>query len=442
MFKEQPLAPFGHVTPKQVLEVADTFGTPAYVYDADSVVSRCRDVLAMPNAFGLRTRYAMKANSNRAILQLIAGQGFGIDASSLNEARRAAAAGIQADRIMLTTQEVPVGQDRADLERMMLDGMRYNACSLLQLELVVDFASAHRLPLSIRVHPGAGSGESATRNTGSKYSCFGVHLSVIQQALDVVTQKGAIVDQVHVHIGSGGDPEAWRQNIDRELGFVERLFPGVVKVSFGGGFKVARMPGETAADIEDLGRYAKRRFEEFRDRTGRELIMEVEPGTYLVANSGYLVTRVIDLKHTGEDGFDFILVDGGMEVNTRPLLYGSEHPFYMVSGRGEQLSSEFCLASGRDVREHVVVGRCCESGDSQTLDAVGHITPRRMATPEVGDLLVIGGCGAYCSTMSPFNYNSHPQAAEVLVSGGGRIDLVRRRERLEDLWRNELALPA
>lgn len=434
------LAPWGTVTTDHVLAAAKV-GTPVYLYDEAQIVQHCRNILGMPNAYGLEPRFAMKANSSRAVLQIIAREGFGIDASSLNEARRAHAAGIAYRRIMLTTQEVPLGQNRTDLEAMLREGLRYNVCSQRQMELVAGFAATHGIALSVRVHPGVGSGESATRNTGDKYSCFGVHLSILDEVLAFARSRGARIDGVHVHIGSGGDPEAWRANIDRELGFVEQYFPEVTRVSFGGGFKVARMPGEKAADIVALGTYAKQRFEEFHQRTGRKLVMEVEPGTYMVANAGYLVTEVIDRKRTGEDGFDFIVANGGMEVNTRPLLYGSRHPFSVVSAAGELLSSEFDL-SGLDPLgdRRIVVGRCCESGDSQSLDEEGHIVERVMAAPALGDFLVVGGCGAYCSAMSPFNYNSHIQAPEVLLRANGTLAVIRRAQNVEQVWANEVGI--
>jgi len=112
---DAPLAPFGHVTAAHAVAIARDVGTPVYAYDERSISARCREVIGMPNAYGIEPRFAMKANSSRAILQLVAREGMGIDASSLNEARRAHAAGIALDRIMLTTQEVPVGPDRADL---------------------------------------------------------------------------------------------------------------------------------------------------------------------------------------------------------------------------------------------------------------------------------------------------------------------------------------
>ncbi|MCK5803431.1 MAG: diaminopimelate decarboxylase [Lentisphaeria bacterium] len=435
------LAPKTTVAASHAVAAAEQFGTPLYVYDETCIVRHCRNVMDMPNAFGLAPRYAMKANSSRAILQLVASQGLGIDASSLNEARRAIAAGIAPERIMLTTQEVPMAQNRTDLEEMMRGGLRYNVCSRRQLELIADFAASEDIAISMRIHPGVGSGESATRNTGDKYSCFGVHLSILEDVLAYAGQKGVKCTGVHVHIGSGGDPEAWRANIDCELEFVENFFPDATHVSFGGGFKVARMPGEKAADIEELGCYAKKRFEEFYARTGRKLAMEVEPGTYIVANAGFLVTRVLDLKSTGRDGFEFVIVDGGMEVNTRPLLYGSSHPFYVVSATGSLLSSEFDpMLEETAAGERIIVGRCCESGDSQSLDEHGHIVPRFLAAPAVGDYVIVGGCGAYCSAMSPFNYNSHIQVPEVLLREGGSLQLIRRPQLIDQIWQNELGL--
>jgi len=433
------LAPFGRVSPKAVVEAAALCGTPCYLYDEAMILERCRDVLAMPSAFGLTARYAMKANPGRAILELVASAGLGIDASSLNEVRRARRAGVPAERIMLTSQEVPEGQDRRDLEALLTEGLIYNACSQLQLERVAPFARARGLEVAVRVNPGVGAGESVTRNTGDKYSSFGVHLAGLERLTTLARDSGVTIGQVHVHIGSGGDPAAWRENIDRMLDIVERYFPAAHTLDLGGGFKEARMPDEQAADVAALGRHAQERFEAFAARTGRRLHMSVEPGTYLVANAGYLVTRVVDRKWSGPGGFEFLVADGGMEANTRPLLYGSRHPFYVVSRAGELLSSEWNLNDPNvELDFRVVVGRCCESGDSQSLDHHGHIIPRMMADGQVGDFVVVGGAGAYCSAMSPFNYNSHLQAPEVLLAGDGTLQLVRRSQTLDQVVQNEL----
>ncbi len=429
----------GLIEPGTVVELARQFGTPLYVYDERTIRAKCRAVLAMPNAYGLHAGFAMKANSSRVVLQIVASEGLGIDASSLNEARRALRAGIAANRVMLTTQDVPLGQDRADLEQMIAEGLKYNVCSMRQLELIADCAKKTGRAVAMRVNPGVGSGESATRNTGDKYSSFGIHLANLEGMMAYAREHGVVVNQVHSHIGSGGDPEAWRENIDRILSIAERYFPDATTVNLGGGFKEARMPDETAADIEDLGRSAKARFEALAARTGRKLLMTVEPGTYIVANAGHVVASVVDKKSSGPDGFDFLVLDAGMETCTRPLLYGSRHPFYVVAQDGRLLSSEFA-ASVTTADERVVVGRCCESGDSQTLDDHGKIVPRKMANPEAGDYVVIGGAGAYCSSMSLVGYNSYCQAAELLLREDGSFLPIRARQTLDQLTQNESSL--
>lgn len=429
----------GLLDPQAVANLAEQFGTPLYAYDERTIRAKCRSILGMPNAFGLHAGFAMKANSSRAILQIIASEGFGIDASSLNEARRAVAAGIAPNRIMLTSQDVPLGKDRQELERLMAEGLMYNVCSLRQLELVADCAKQLGRPLSMRVSPGVGTGETVTRNTGDKYSSFGIHLANLEAVLDAARQRGVVIGTVHTHIGSGGDPEVWRQNIDRVLAITERYFPDATTVNLGGGFKEARMPDETPADLQDLGQTAKMRFEELAKRTGRKLTLIVEPGTYVVANSGHVISSVLDKKSSGPDGFEFLVLDAGMESCTRPLLYGSRHPFYVVSKAGQLLSSEYSPSIAKE-QERVISGRCCESGDSLTLDDHGKITPRRIANPEVGDYVVVGGAGAYCSSMSLVGYNSYPQAPEVLVREDGSFQLIRARQSLEQLTSNEISL--
>jgi diaminopimelate decarboxylase len=378
----------------------------------------------------------MKANSTRTLLRLISGQGIKIDASSVNEVRRARLADIDYADIMLTTQETPEGADLSALWDMIRQGLKYNVCSLRQLKNISEFAGREKVKLAMRIHPGIGSGESASRNTGDNYSCFGIHLSDIGQAMAHAREAGLIFDHAHVHIGSGADPEIWRSNIDLEMDIIKEFFPEATAVSFGGGLREARMPDETAADIHDLGTYAKRAIEKFYMETGRRLHMEVEPGTYILANAGLIVTSVMDKKTTGPNGLNFLVLDGGMELNSRPLMYASRHPFYVIDRGARLLSSEFGAINGD--YQAVIMGRCCESGDSQTLDAQGLNTPRMMAQPEIGDYVAIGGAGAYCSAMSPMNYNSHEQAPEILYTTEDDLLVIRAKQTLEQIIANEV----
>jgi diaminopimelate decarboxylase len=429
---------FSNINSEIILKARAEFGTPIYLYDEELIIKKCKSILSMPNAFGIRARYAMKANSNKTILQIITDQGINIDASSLNEVRRAEAAGIKPCCIMMTSQEVPEDDDRRELEELILRGLKYNVCSLRQLYLIGSFAKENNIELSVRLHPGIGSGESATRNTGDNYSCFGIHLTDLDEMLCYADQLGLKFTQVHVHIGSGGDPEMWRKNIDLELGLVEKNFPDVNIVSFGGGLKESRMPNEIAADINALGKYASDQINRFYKKTRRKIMMEIEPGTFIVANSGYVMTKVLDKKQTGPGGQRFLIVNGGMDVNTRPLLYGSKHPFYIISKNGQLLSSDFKDEPNNLLGEMVVVGTCCESGDSLCLDFHGNSIPRRMAEPEINDIVIVGGVGAYCSSMAPFNYNSHTQISEVILKTDGELKLIRRKQTLQQIMQNEL----
>ena len=432
---------FCKIDSKTIETAAKQFGTPLYLYDEQFIIDRCKSLLAMPNAYGLGVRFAMKSNSNKSILQIISAQGIMIDASSLNEVRRAYLAGISHKNIILTTQEVPIDGEMLALSEMMKGGLKYNVCSLRQLYNISDFALKNKIKLAIRIHPGKGSGESATRNTGDNYSCFGIHLSDLDEALRYAKNRGLVFDLVHVHIGSGGDPAAWQNNIDSQLKIIEQFFPDAETINFGGGLNVARMPGESSANIEELGRHAKGKIEEFYQKTGRKLKMEIEPGTYIAALAGFIVCTIIDKKKTGGEGFNFLVLDGGMELNTRPLLYASRHPFYIVSNKGALISSEFDMPEGsQDSKSDysaVPVGRCCESGDSQSLDSNGLNIPRKMAEPETGDFFVVGGAGAYCSAMSPMNYNSHVQAPEILYTCEGSLKVIRSRQTLEQIVANE-----
>ena len=426
---------FSRLDSTMAAQAIKEYGSPLYLYDENLILERCEECLKMPNAYGLTVRYAMKANPNRTLLKIITDAGLHLDASSLNEVERAHLAGVPYEKIMLTTQEAYHGEQMQLLQSLLLKGLKYNVCSLRQLYDIGDFACKNYIEPGIRIHPGVGSGESATRNTGDDYSCFGIHLSDLDEALKYAWGKWIKFKHVHIHIGSGAESEMWRQNIDLELDIIAKHFKETESVCFGGGLKEARMPGEKSADIEDLGNYAKKQITAFNKKYDRKLKMEIEPGTYIVANSGYVLTRVIDKKTTARA--NFIIADGGMELNSRPLLYGSKHPMYIVAEDGSHVkSSEFRDVDGN--YSAVVAGKCCESGDCQTLDMDGHAIERKMIEPEVGDIAIIGGAGAYCSSMAPFNYNSHTQVPEVLLKASGKLKLIRKRQTMEQMLCNEL----
>ena len=402
-------------------ELAANFGSPIYVYDAKRLQARAAEVLAFPHAFGLTARYAMKANPNASIVRLLNEAGLHLDISSGYEAQRALLAGIPANHLSISSQELP-----HNLVELIAAGAKFNATSLQQLR-----AYGELLPgttLGLRINPGMGSGGNNRTNVGGPSSSFGLWHESIQEAHEICEAFQLHIERIHTHIGSGSDPAVWQKVAGMSLDIV-RKFPEVHTLNLGGGFKVGRMPDETSTDLQVVGAPVKAAFEAFAKETGRELNLEIEPGTYLVANMGHILCQVQDIVHTGGEGYQFLRTNAGMTEILRPSLYGAQQPMTLIPAKGR---------SG-DEEDYVVVGHCCESGDILT-PAPGDpeaITTRHLHQAAIGDLLVIGGAGAYCSAMPAKNYNSFPEAAEVLVNDG-EPRLIRKRQNLEQVIANEV----
>jgi diaminopimelate decarboxylase len=410
------------LTDEQALAVRDEFGSPLYVYDQRSLAEQARQVLAFPNAFGMTARYAMKALPNGAVLRILHEAGLHIDASSSHEVERAMRAGIPAGHIQLTAQE-----PARNLKELIDKGVLFNACSVNQLRQYGELFP--NTDVSIRINPGLGSGHSNRTNVGGPAASFGIWHEHLDQVFDVQQQFGLRITQMHTHVGSGADPEVWHHCSELSLGIAARL-PDVTSLSLGGGFKVGRMPGEISADLTVIGERVKRDFEAFAGQHGRELQLEIEPGTFLVANAGAVVCSVVDIVDTGENGYRFIKTDSGMTEITRTCLYGAQHPIKVVPADG----------ATRGQGDYLVVGHCCESGDVLTPapgDPEG-LQPRTLTEAQVGDAVVVGGAGAYCAAMATKNYNSFPEAAEVLLDHDGQPRLIRKRQSLDQLLANEV----
>jgi len=234
------------------------------------------------------------------------------------------------------------------------------------------------------------------------------------------------LERVHTHIGSGSDPAVWSRVVELSLN-IARALPDATVVNLGGGYKVRRTDPEVTTDLQTIGMPVMSAFTAFASETGRELKLEIEPGTYLVARAGALVTTVRDVVTTGESGYKFAKIDAGMNDIMRPALYGSQHPIIVYQQQPTPNEADI-----------VVVGHCCESGDLLTpaRDEPDTLAPRRLAMPTVGDVLVVGGAGAYCSHMGALNYNSFPIAPEVLVEGDD-LRHMRHRQQAAQLLENE-----
>ena len=411
------------LTPEQAEAVRSQFGTPVYVYDERTLKAQARAALAFPNAFGLTVRYALKASPNAALIRILTGCGLHIDASSGHECDRAMRAGVPAGNISLSTQEFP-----SDFRRLYEAGIRFNACSLNQLRRFAELFPGGELGL--RINPGLGSGGTSKTNVGGPASSFGIWHEHRGEASAIIEEAGLRVVRIHTHIGSGSDPAVWQHVAALSLDMV-REFPDVTTLNLGGGYKVGRMDYEHTTDLQEIGAPIREAMEQLAAETYRRIHLEIEPGTYLMANSCSLVTAVQDIVDTGEEGYRFLKLDTGMTEILRPSLYGSQHPLILLP----RVDTGLCL-------QYVAVGHCCESGDLLTPAPDHHevLHPRELPEAQPGDLCIIEGAGAYCSAMSAKNYNSFPEAAEVLLRESGELVLIRKRQTLDQILQNEIAL--
>jgi diaminopimelate decarboxylase len=416
-----------------VKHLAETFGTPLYVYDAEMIRRRCRDLAAWDTV-----RFAQKACSNLAVLNLVRQEGVMVDAVSTGEIQRALAAGYapHADRTAAADGLPPVHPivytadifDRESLDAVARLGIHVNCGSSDMIEQL-----AERVPganITLRVNPGFGHGHSQKTNTGGEGSKHGIWHEEIPEVLRRAEWAGLAVSGLHMHIGSGTD----LAHLAEVAGALERVAleigRSLTTISAGGGLPVPYKPGEEHADLSGYFTLWDATRKTLEDRFGHRIRLEIEPGRYLTAEAGYLITEVRAVKHQGTR--KYVLVDAGFNTLARPVLYGSYHPMSLCRAAGDSSPD----ASGTPETEEVAVGGpLCESGDIFTQADGGFVATRPLPRAAVGDYLVIEIAGAYGFVMAS-NYNSKPLPAEVLVEAS-QPRLVRTRQTADDLIRGE-----
>jgi diaminopimelate decarboxylase len=405
------------LTPELLGEIARRHGTPVYVYDAAIV----RRQLATLRPFD-RVRYAQKACPNLHILRLLRSEGAFVDCVSLGELERALRAGFsphpERHEIVFTadilTEEV--------LARVVETGVPVNAGSADMLTQLGERRRRH--PVWLRVNPGFGQGHSKKTNTGGESSKHGIWHDTLPDALARIEAHELDLIGLHMHIGSGVDTEHLARVCDAMVQQVERVQAAghdLRAVSAGGGLPVPYRKGDPELDAAEhfrLWNEARRRIERL---LGHAVTLEIEPGRYLVAAAGVLVSEVRAVKDVGAN--HFTLVDAGFNDLVRPTMYGAYHELSLIPRTGP--------LSGRRARASIVAGPLCESGDVFTQDASGNVAPREFPEARVGDLLVFSDAGAYGASMGS-NYNSRPLAPEVLVDGS-EVRLIRRRQHMDEL---------
>lgn len=404
---------------EKYLHLREEFGSPIFVYEEEKLRAAATEMLSFKVPFGLKIRYAMKANSNRSILQIFNSMGIHIDASSEYEVQRAMLAGIDPSKILLTAQLIP-----ENMPETLATGIEYNATSLHQLEEYGKAAPGSEI--SIRINPGEGSSSHAKTLVAGPDAGFGIWYDSLHEAKSIISRYTLKVARIHTHIGSGTNPDEWAQVAQTSINLLKE-FPEATILNLGGGFKVARMPHEKSTDISAVSTKISEILEKFYAETGRKINLELEPGTFLTANAGTILTTIQDVTR---DVHTIIKLRGGMSEIIRPALYGAEHPLTVVAA----------TARPEEYEEAIVIGHSCEHSDLLTTQAGNGdiVKPRRLLRAKIGDILLIGGAGAYCSSMATKNYISMPEAAEVLIDLNGKARLIRKRQTIEQMIQNEL----
>ncbi|WP_179484985.1 diaminopimelate decarboxylase [Stutzerimonas chloritidismutans] len=394
--------------------LAQRFGTPTYVYSRAHIEAQYRAYADALDGMPHLVCFAVKANSNLGVLNVLARLGAGFDIVSRGELERVLAAGGQPDRIVFSG----VGKTRDDMRRALEVGVHcFNVESTDELERLQQVAAelGKKAPVSLRVNPDVDAGTHPYISTGLKENKFGIDIdnaeAVYARAAELPNLEVVGVD---CHIGSQlTSLPPFLDALDRLLALTERLATRGIQIrhlDLGGGLGV-RYRDEQPPLAGDYIQAVRQRIE------GRGLALVFEPGRSIVANAGVLLTRVEYLKHTAHK--DFAIVDAAMNDLIRPALYQAWMNVIAVQPHEG------------DTRRYDIVGPICETGDFLAKD-------RELALVE-GDLLAVCSAGAYGFVMSS-NYNTRGRAAEVLVDGDQAVE-VRRRESVQELYAGESLLP-
>jgi diaminopimelate decarboxylase len=394
-----------------LLEIAETYGSPVYVYDAHKIESQYK---RLTNAFGevsqLKIHYAAKALTNISVLKFVSKLGAALDTVSVQEVQLGLKAGFAAENIIYT----PNGVSLSELEKVAALGVQINIDNLDVLE---QFGSKYpETPVCIRINPHVMAGGNSNISVGHIDSKFGISIHQMPLLLRIVENTQMNINGIHMHTGSDIlDIEVFL-HASEILFEAAKQFKNLTFIDFGSGFKVPYKTHDFETNIEELGEKLSHRFNLFCENYGRPLTLAFEPGKFLVSQSGYFLTKVNGIKQTTSTVF--AQVDSGFNHFIRPMLYGAQHHIENISN-----------PEGKP-RFYSVVGYICETDTFANNCRINEI--------KEGDVLAFHNAGAYCFMMAS-NYNSRYKPAEVLWYNGGS-HLIRKRETFEDLLLNQVEL--
>lgn len=398
-----------HLSDDFLLQLAQEYGTPLYVYQADRIRHQYQKLVTAFHRTNTRIYYACKALSNVNILRFLHSLGAGLDCVSIHEVKLGLLAGFQPADILFTPNCV----DFAEILEATELGVNINIDNISILEQF-----GHRFgngyPVCIRLNPHILAGGNAKISTGHIDSKFGISIHQLRHIERIVTSTQLDVRGIHMHTGSEiKDIQVFLMGLEVMLDLAQH-FPSVTYIDLGSGFKVPYQPGESETDVETLGEKIADALEQFEQETGRKLQVCFEPGKYLVSQCGYFLVKANVVKQT--PATVFVGVNSGFNHLIRPMFYDAYHHISNLSNH-----------SGTK-RLYTVVGNICET-DTFAWDR---------SLPEVreGDLLAFHNAGAYGFEMAS-NFNARLKPAEVLVEGT-QHRLIRQRDAFDDLLRNQV----
>lgn len=402
-------------------ELAGRYGTPLYVYDASVIRRQITRVIDAFRDLPFQPFYAMKANSNLSILRLIREYGFGCDAVSPGEIFLATRAGVPADAIWFTCSNVSDEDLRAIPDPRIV--INVNSMSEIDRCLSLDLEN----PMALRINPDVGAGHHADVVTAGGSVKFGIDVAEVESARMLVEDAGRRVVGIHSHIGSGVDAPGPLLQAARQLLEIAPGFDNLRWINFGGGISTPYHPNDQEFPIAEYGAALASLAGAYL--RARNLTAILEPGRYVVAQSGVLLARATSRRISA--GVEWLGVDSGFNHLARPSKYSAYHHILNASA-GQTGSLRESWDPTLDREELVVAGNICESGDVFTR-VNGSVTTRSLDPVRVGDLVAFCDAGAYGFSMAS-HYNARLFPVEVLVEDGEHR-VIRERQSVDELVR-------
>ncbi|MCF3111877.1 diaminopimelate decarboxylase [Niabella sp. CC-SYL272] len=397
------------LTNEQLIQVAQEFGTPVYVYNADKIEVQYQRLRTAFEGGRVKIFYAAKALTNLSVLRFIHQLGANVDCSSINEVKLALQAGFEPARVLYTSN----GIHFSEIEEALKLGVFVNIDSLYNLQKLGEKYGG-QYPVGVRLRPNIMAGGNLKISTGHDRSKFGIPVEQLGLLEQLVKTYGIRIQNLHIHTGSDiKDADVFIKGIDVLFDIIPH-FPDLKSIDLGGGFKVAYKDEDPVINIEDLSQKVLAAFD--AHEAARQLEIWFEPGKFMVSECGYLVTSVNLLKET--PATTFVSINSGFNHLIRPMFYDAYH-------RIENLSNP-----DGNVKPYSVVGNICET-DTFAWD-------RPLPEVREGDLLVFYNAGAYGYEMAS-TFNSRFRPAEVIIRNG-KAQLIRKRDTLEDLTRNQVVV--